>query len=66
MPFPMKKKINAKAAMVALVSKCIDNVLKKHAVTEASKIVLNEDFRIEVAMDVCDDILRTLQRRREK
>ena len=54
MPYPMKPK----AAMVFLVSECIDKVLKQHAVTEMSKIVLNEDTRMEIAMDTCDEILR--------
>ena len=54
------KKMNAKANLVNVVSKCVDEVLKKHAVTETSQIVLNEDKRMEIAMDVCDEILRFL------
>ena len=54
-----------KAAMVFLVSECIDKVLKQHAVTETSKIVLNEDTRMEIAMDTCDEILSNRKERRE-
>ena len=61
MPYPMKPK----AAMVFLVSECIDKVLKQHAVTETSKIVLNEDTRMEIAMDTCDEILRRIEKKGE-
>lgn len=54
-----------KAAMVFLVSECIDKVLKQHAVTEMSKIVLNEDTRMEIAMDTCDEILRRIEKKGE-
>jgi len=54
MPYPMKPK----AAMVAIVSKSVLKALEKH--------IPDEDKRVDVALDVCDDILRTLQRRREK
>ena len=47
------KKMNAKANLVNVVSKCVDEVLKKHKVK-------NEDKRMEIAMDVCDEILRFL------
>ena len=53
-------KMNAKANLVQVVSKCVDEVLKKHANTETSQIVLNEDKRMDIAMDVCDEILRFL------
>ena len=52
--------MNAKANLVNVVSRCVDEVLKKHAVTETSQIALNEDKRMEIAMDVCDEILRFL------
>ena len=58
MPYPMKKKTNAKAAMVSIVSKSVLKALEKH--------IPDEDKRVAVALDVCDDILKTLQRRREK
>ena len=58
MPYPMKKKINAKAAMVSIVSTSVLKALEKH--------IPDKDKRVDVALDVCDDILRTLQRRREK
>ena len=45
--------MNAKANLVNVVSKCVDEVLKKHKVK-------NEDKRMEIAMDVCDEILRFL------
>ena len=51
----MKKKINAKAAMVSIVSKSVLKALEKH--------IPDEDKRVDVALDVCDDILKTLQRR---
>ena len=47
------KKMNANANLVNVVSKCVDEVLKKHKVK-------NEDKRMEIAMDVCDEILRFL------
>ena len=53
-------KMNAKANLVQIVSKCVDKVLKEHANTETSQIVLNEDKRMDIAMDVCDEILRFL------
>ena len=65
MPYPMKK-TNPRAAIVSIVSECIDKVLKEHAVTESTKIVLNESFRISVAMDTCDEILRRIDNKGEK
>ena len=65
MPYPMKQK-NVRSAMVELVSECIDKVLKEHAVTESTQIVLNESFRISVAMDTCDEILRRIDKKGEK
>mgnify|MGYP003131467456 FL=1 len=53
-------KMNAKANLVQIVSKCVDKVLKEHADTETSQIVLNEEKRMDIAMDVCDEILRFL------
>jgi len=53
-------KMNAKANLVQIVSKCVDKVLKEHANTETSQSVLNEDKRMDIAMDVCDEILRFL------
>ena len=47
-----------KAAMVAIVSNSVIKALKKH--------IPDQDKRVDVALDVCDDILKTLQRRREK
>jgi len=58
MPYPMKKKINAKGAMVSIVSASVIKSLEKH--------IADENQRLDIALDVCDDILRTLQRRREK
>ena len=54
MPYPMKPK----AAMVAIVSKSVLKTLEKH--------ISDEDKRVDIALDVCDDILKTLQRRREE
>ena len=51
----MKKKINAKAALVSIVSKSVLKALEKH--------IPDEDKRVDVALDVGDDILKTLQRR---
>jgi len=53
MPYPMKQ--NPKAAMVAIVSKSVLKTLEKH--------ISDEDKRVDIALDVCDDILKTLQRR---
>ena len=58
MPYPMKKKINEKAALVSIVSKSVLKALEKH--------ISDEDKRVDVALDLCDDILKTLQRRREE
>ena len=58
MPYPMKKKINAKGTMVSIVSASVIKSLEKH--------IADENQRLDIALDVCDDILRTLQRRREK
>jgi len=55
MPYPMKKKINAKGAMVSIVSASVIKSLEKH--------IADENQRLDIALDVCDDILRTLQRR---
>lgn len=48
---------NAKSNLVQIVSQSVDTVLKKHANTETSQIVLNENKRMEIAMDVCDEII---------
>ena len=53
MPYPMKQ--NPKAAMVAIVSKSVLKTLENH--------ISDEDKRVDIALDVCDDILKTLQRR---
>ena len=55
MPYPMKKKINAKGTMVSIVSASVIKSLEKH--------IADENQRLDIALDVCDDILRTLQRR---
>jgi hypothetical protein len=48
------RKMNAKANLVEVVSRSVDKVLKeKHNVE-------NEDKRMDIAMDVCDEILRFL------
>ena len=54
MPYPMKPK----AAMVFLVSECIDKVLKHYAVAD-------ENTRMEIAMDTCDEILRRIEKKGE-
>ena len=46
-------KMNARANLVEIVGSSVDKVLKKHKVK-------NKDKRIEIAMDVCDEILRFL------
>ena len=57
MPYPMKKQ-NAKAAMVELVSECVNNALKK--------VLVSEDLRLDVCMDACDEILRRIDKKGEK
>tara|TARA_R100001015_G_C4414953_1_gene17774 strand:- start:45 stop:221 length:177 start_codon:yes stop_codon:yes gene_type:complete len=57
MPYPMKKQ-NAKATMVALVSECVDNALKK--------VLVSEEQRLDVCMDACDEILRRIDNKGEK
>ena len=57
MPYPMKRQ-NPKAAMVALVSECIDNALKK--------VLVSEELRLDVCMDTCDEILRRIDKKGEK
>ena len=57
MPYPMKKR-NPRAAMVALVSECIDNALKK--------VLVSEEQRLDVCMDACDEILRRIDKKGEK
>ena len=47
-----------KAAMVFLVSECIDKVLKHYAVAD-------ENTRMEIAMDTCDEILRRIEKKGE-
>tara|TARA_R100000329_G_C7603719_1_gene214142 strand:- start:825 stop:1208 length:384 start_codon:yes stop_codon:yes gene_type:complete len=42
--------MNARANLVEVVSRCVDTVLKNHDVK-------NEDKRMEIAQDVCDEIL---------
>ena len=53
-------KMNARANLVEIVGSSVDKVLKKHTETETSAIALNKEKRIEIAMDVCDEILRFL------
>tara|TARA_R100001015_G_C4634182_1_gene200215 strand:+ start:4227 stop:4616 length:390 start_codon:yes stop_codon:yes gene_type:complete len=45
--------MNARANLVEIVGSSVDKVLKEHKVK-------NKDKRIEIAMDVCDEILRFL------
>jgi hypothetical protein len=44
---------NAKSNLVQIVSQSVDTVLKKHKVKSEKK-------RMEIAMDVCDEIIRFL------
>ena len=44
---------NAKSNLVQIVSQSVDTVLKKHKVKSDKK-------RMEIAMDVCDEIIRFL------
>ena len=44
---------NAKSNLVQIVSKSVDTVLIKHKVKSEKK-------RMEISMDVCDDIIRFL------
>ena len=44
---------NAKSNLVQIVSQSVDTVLKKHKVKSEKK-------RIEISMDVCDEIIRFL------
>jgi hypothetical protein len=44
---------NAKSNLVQIVSKCVDTVLIKHKVK-------SEEKRMEISMDVCDEIIRFL------
>ena len=46
-------KMNARANLVEIVGSSVDKVLKKHKVK-------SKDKRIEIAMDVCDTVLRFL------
>jgi len=41
---------NAKSNLVQIVSKSVDTVLKKHKVK-------SEEKRMEISMDVCDEII---------
>ena len=45
--------MNARANLVEVVGSSVDKVLKKHKVK-------SKDKRIEIAMDVCDTVLRFL------
>jgi hypothetical protein len=51
MPYPMKK--NAKGVMVNIVSNSIIKNLKKH--------IHDEDKRVDIALNVCDDIIKTIE-----
>ena len=44
---------NAKSNLAQIVSQSVDTVLKKHKVKSEKK-------RMEIAMDVCDEIIRFL------
>ena len=44
---------NAKSNLVQIVSQSVDTVLKKHKVKSEKK-------RMEISMDVCDEIIRFL------
>ena len=59
-PHPMEvSRMNAKAKMVEIVGSCIDKVLKAKSTQEVD--LTNESERIDICMDVCDEILRIIE-----
>ena len=54
MPYPMKKQLSSVALMVEVVSKSINEKLKPH--------MQDKDQRLDLCLEICDDILNTLKR----
>ena len=59
-PHPLEvKRMNAKAKMVEIVGSCIDKVLKAKSTQKVDLTI--EAERIDICMDVCDEILRIVE-----
>ena len=59
MPYPMKKRQpNAKAQMVQVVSSSVMKILKDH--------IYDKDTRLDISLDICDDILRRIDKGERK
>ena len=59
MPYPMKKyETNAKAQMVQVVSSSVIKILKDH--------IYDKDTRVDISLDICDDILRKIDKGESK
>ena len=59
MPYPMKKyETNAKAQMVQVVSSSVIKILKQH--------IYDKDTRVDISLDICDDILRRIDKGERK
>tara|TARA_R110000803_G_scaffold153330_2_gene218215 strand:- start:5909 stop:6091 length:183 start_codon:yes stop_codon:yes gene_type:complete len=56
MPHPMKP--SSRAALVETVGNCIEKVLRK--------TLADEDKRMDIALEVCDEVLREIDKKGEK
>ena len=56
MPHPMKP--SSRAALVETVGDCIEKVLRK--------TLADEDKRMDIALEVCDEVLREIDKKGEK
>tara|TARA_R110001592_G_scaffold309361_1_gene583543 strand:+ start:47 stop:232 length:186 start_codon:yes stop_codon:yes gene_type:complete len=54
---PFKNKDNAKSIMVEVVGSAINKILKKNQEIDLTK----EDNRIDIAMAVCDEVIRVVE-----
>lgn len=51
-------KPNLRASLVEVVGDCIEKVLRK--------TLSNEDLRMDIAIEVCDEVLREIDKKGEK
>ncbi len=57
--------MNRRAILVEVVSGCVDKVLKKHSKNESTDLA-DENIRIDIAMEVCDEVLSIVAKKEDK
>lgn len=57
--------MSRRAILVEVVSGCVDKVLKKHSKNESTNLA-DENIRIDIAMEVCDEVLLIVDKKEDR